>query len=65
LLDDPPALPYDRACHARAVLQMFIGRIDDRIRRLCGDVALHDLYGLAAGKNAFNENVIHLIILLR
>jgi len=47
------------------MLQIFIGRVDDRIRRLCGDIALRDLDGLAGGKNAFGKNVIHTIILLR
>ena len=37
------AAPHDRARHARAVLQVRVGRIDDRVRGLCGDVALHDL----------------------
>ena len=43
--------------------QIFVGRIDDRIRCLRGDVALHDLDGLACGKNAFGKNVVHKVIL--
>ena len=58
------ALPDDRTCYTRTVLQIFIGRVDDRLRRLCGYVALRDLDGLAGGKNAFDKNVIHTIILL-
>ena len=46
-LNDIPAAPYNCPCHAAAVLQMFIGRVDNGIHFISGDIAFCDLQGLA------------------
>ena len=41
-LNDPAPLPHDGACHAPAVLQTGIRRVDDGVHRSLGDVSPDD-----------------------
>jgi hypothetical protein len=41
VLDNLPAFPDDRPCNASAMLEIGIGRVDDRIRVPFGDITLN------------------------
>ena len=64
-LNHIPAAPYDCPSYSAAVLQVFIGRVDDGVHFINGDVALYDLQGLACFKSSLNQNGIHRFILPR
>ena len=64
-LNHLPATFEDRPSYSAAVLQSFIGGVDDGIHAFRGDVTLDELDGLACWQNAIFENDVHVIILPR
>jgi hypothetical protein len=45
------------------MLEMFVSRVDDGIRRFSGDVALDELEDLAGWEGGFSSNDVHADIL--
>ena len=65
LLNRRSAFFRNRPRDPTAMLQMFIGRVDNCIHLFRGDVALHNLNGLTSGERVFRENGIHVNIVPR
>jgi hypothetical protein len=42
LLYHTPALAHDHTCHTAAVLQLAVGRVDDRVDRFKGDIPMYE-----------------------
>ena len=58
-LDFCSTFTYNGARHAAAMLQLCIGRVNDCVDMLSGQVASHDLQRALVGQEKFGEGLVH------